>query len=118
MVVIDTSAYAFAIFQTQLIPRRRLNVLTTVFFPVDVGFPAEDAGVFFADIAGLEEGADVEAHAVVEVGGPADGLFGQGFPADEDVVGFFAFKDGFELFFQGFGGGEAFLGAVFAVGQA
>src|SRR5690554_2428631 len=118
MVIIDPGAHTLAIFQPQLIPRRGLYVLATIFFPVDVGLPAEDACIFLGHVAGFEEGADVEADAVVEVWGPADGLFGEGLPADEDVVGFFAFEDGFELFFQGFGGSEAFLGTVFAVGQA
>src|SRR5690606_33297756 len=50
--------------------------------------------------------------------GPAYGLFGQRLPAHEDVVRLFAFENGFQLFLQRFSGGEAFLGAVFAVGQA
>lgn len=64
--------------------------------PVDVGFGAEDAGAFLAagDVGG-HEGANVQAHAVVDVWLPADGLFVEGFPADEDVVGWFAGEDGF-----------------------
>jgi hypothetical protein len=45
---------------------------------------AKKAGSSFADIAGTEEGADVLADAVVEVGVPALGLLFEGLPADED----------------------------------
>src|SRR5690606_12895739 len=116
--VINPRAHAFSILQPQFIPGRGLYILATILFPVDVGFPAQDACIFLGDVAGFEEGADVEADAVVEVGGPADGLFGQGLPAYENVVGLFAFEDGFQLFLQGFGCCEAFLCSVFTVGQA
>src|SRR5690606_20412845 len=116
--VINPRAHAFSILQPQFIPGRGLYILATNLFPVDVGFPAQDACIFLGDVAGFEEGADVEADAVVEVGGPADGLFGQGLPAYENVVGLFAFEDGFQLFLQGFGCCEAFLCSVFTVGQA
>ena len=46
-----------------LIPWRRGNVFAAVFFPVDVGFVAEDAGTFLSDIRDGHEGADVEADA-------------------------------------------------------
>src|SRR5690606_8859450 len=118
VMVINPRAHAFSILQPQFIPGRGLYILATILFPVDVGFPAQDACIFLGDVAGFEEGADVEADAVVEVGGPADGLFGQGLPAYENVVGLFAFEDGFQLFLQGFGCCEAFLCSVFTVGQA
>ena len=38
---------------------------------------------------------------------PTEGLFSEGLPADEDVVGGLAFEDGLELVLQGLGGTEA-----------
>ena len=59
---------------------------TTVLFPRDVGFVAQDTGAFHADLGHGHKGADVEAHSVVEVGVPANRLLFQRFPANEDVV--------------------------------
>ena len=87
-------------------------VFAPVFVPFDVGFVAKDSSSFFADVGEGEEGADVEAEAVVEVGVPADGLLVERFPADKDVVGIFAFEDEFKLFLEGFGGGEALFGTI------
>ena len=42
----------------------------------------------------------------------ADGLFLDGLPADEDVIGSFATEDQFQAFFENFRGGEAFLSPV------
>ena len=99
-------------------PGGGFNVFAPVFVPFYVGFVAEDSGPFFADVGDGEEGADVEADAVVEVGVPADGLFFKWFPAHEDVVTIFliriafAFEDQFQFFLQVFCGGEFFLGTV------
>src|SRR5690606_18406784 len=62
-------------------------------------------------------GADVETDAVVEVRVPAYRLLFNRLPADEDVVGGFAFEDLFQFFLQGFSGGQALFGAVDAAGQ-
>jgi hypothetical protein len=35
---------------------RALRFFAAVFFPFDVGFGAEEAGAFFADVGGAEEG--------------------------------------------------------------
>ena len=92
-------------------PRRAFNVLATILVPgnVQLGF------LVVAQHLGGHERTDVEAHAVVEVGVPADGLLGQGLPADENVVGRFAFEDGFEPGLEIACGGQACLGAVDAV---
>ena len=75
MVFVDAVALFAVVFQAEVVPGGGGDVGASVFFPVDVGFGAEDAGAFFAEVAGEHEGADVEADAVVEVGVPADGLF-------------------------------------------
>ena len=93
-------------------PRRGGNVFATVFVPVDVGLVSQDSCAAFANVGDGEPGADVEADAVVEVRAPADGLFVEWLPAYEDVVGGFAFEDQFQLFLEGFGGSESFLGSV------
>ena len=82
----------------------------TVFGPLDVGLPAEDAGTFLFDVLGVEEGADVEADAVVEVRVPADGLLVQRLPTDEKVVRWLAGEDVFEFLLEKFGGGVAVFG--------
>ena len=69
MVVVDAVAVK------DVIPGGGFHVLAPVFVPVDVGFVAQDTRAFLADIGHGEEGADVEAHAVVEIRVPADGLF-------------------------------------------
>src|SRR6478672_2245396 len=60
--------------------------LPAVFVPFDIWPRAQNAGALFAtgDVL-FEEGADVQAHAVVNVRIPADGLFRERFPADEEV---------------------------------
>ena len=60
------------------------------------------------------ERADVNAHAVVDVGLPADGLLVQPLPANEDVVGRLAIEDLLELAFQVLGGGDASVGSLYA----
>ena len=62
--------------------------LAAVLAPVDVGLSAQDTGAFLAagEFSG-HEGAEVEAHPVVDVRRPADGLLGEGFPADEEIEG-------------------------------
>ena len=83
MVVVDS------VTAKHLEPGRTLDVLAPVLVPGDV----ELGFLVVAQYLGGHEGADVEPYAVVEVGVPADGLFGQGLPADEDVVGWLAFED-------------------------
>lgn len=90
-----------------------LGFFATVLIPFDVGLGSEEAGSFFAHIFGDEEWADVEADAVVEVGVPADGLFRERFPADENVVGGLAFEDFGKFCLEGLGGSEAFGGSRF-----
>ena len=65
------------------------------------------------DVLG-EEGPDVHPHAVVNVGVPADGLFGERLPADEDVVRWLAFEDELETALQLFSGLKAGIAAGFA----
>ena len=74
---------------------------------------AEQARSLFANVACQEEGADVLADAVVEVGVPALGLLFDRFPADEDVERGLAFEDGGELGLEGAGGSEALGGSGF-----
>src|SRR5260221_1674763 len=71
--------------------------LPAALVPFNVGFDPQNAGAFPAarDVLG-QEGADVNAHAVVHVGMPADGLFGERFPAGESVVVRFTFQDELE----------------------
>src|SRR5450756_947201 len=56
-----------------------VRVLAAVLVPMD-------GGELGAQYAGGHEGADVEAHAVVQVGLPAEGLLGERLPAHVDVV--------------------------------
>ena len=62
-----------------------VRVLAAILVPVDVELGAQDAG--------LDEGTDVEADTVVEVGVPAKRLLGERLPAHEDVVGRLALED-------------------------
>src|SRR5271166_6044429 len=89
--------------------------LPTVLLPFNVGLGAQDAGAFLAsgDVLG-EEGADVQAHAVVNVRMPPDGLVGERLPADEEVVGRLTFEDEFEAELQLLGGLEAGVAAGLA----
>lgn len=98
-------------------PGGGFDVFAAVFVPFDVGFVAEDSGSFFANVGDGEEGADVEADTVVEIGVPADGLLVERFPADEDVVRSFAFENELEFFLECFGGGKALLGAINTCGD-
>jgi len=108
MVVIDALTFEY------LEPRCGLDVFASVFVPADVelGLP-----VVAQDFGG-SEGADVQANAIVQVRVPADGLFREGLPADEDVVGCFTFQDEFQLTLEGLGSGQALRGTVGAVGHA
>ncbi len=92
-------------------PGRGGHILAPVLVPFDV-----ELGRFVvAQDFGGHERADVEAHPVVEVGVPADGLQVERFPAYENIVGGFAFEDAFEPCLEIAGGGKANLGAVHAV---
>ena len=108
MMVID------AVAAEHLEPWRTFHVLATVLVPGDV----ELGLLVVAQDLGGHEGADVQAHAVVEVGVPADGLLGQGLPAHEDVVGWLAFEDELQAALQVLGGGQAGLGTVDAIAYA
>src|SRR5208337_3009437 len=55
-----------------------LGFVPPVLGPLDVRVLPQDTR--------LDEGADVHPDAVIKVGVPANWLFGEGFPADEDVV--------------------------------
>jgi WD40 repeat protein len=68
-------------------PRSSRRIFAAIYAPFDFRR--------FAENAGFDEGAYVEADAVVEVGIPADGLFFERLPANEDVVGCFAFAASF-----------------------
>lgn len=108
MVVIDAVALEL------VEPGGAFHVLAAVLVPGDVEFGL----LVVAQDLGGHEGSDVEADAVVEVGIPADGLFGQGLPADEDVVGRLTFEDELQAALQVLGGGQAGLGAVDAIPYA
>lgn len=73
----------------QIVPRGGGHVLAAVHPVLHVRHMGEDAG--------FDERADIEAHAVVEVGVPAHGLLLEGLPADEDVVWRLALNDLLEL---------------------
>jgi hypothetical protein len=108
MVVVDAVALE------HLEPGRAFHVLAAVLVPGDV----ELGLLVVAQHLGGHEGADVQAHAVVEVGVPADGLLGQRLPAHEDVVGLLAFQDEFQAALQVLCCGQAGGGAVDAVAHA
>src|SRR5271157_600165 len=55
-----------------------LGLVAPVLGPLDLRVLAQDTR--------LDERPDIHSHAVIEVRVPADGLFGEGLPADEDVV--------------------------------
>ena len=84
-------------------PGRALDVFAAVFVPGDV----ELGLLVVAQHLGGHEGTDVEAHAVVEVGVPADGLLGELLPADKNVVGGLAFEDELQAALQVLRCGEA-----------
>ena len=71
----------------------------------------EEACSLFAHIASEEEGADVLADAVVEIGVPALGLLLERLPADEDVERGFAFEDRCEFGLESSGCAEALGGS-------
>ena len=65
------------------------------------GNRAKKAGSAFANVSCEDEGADVLAEAVVEVGVPALGLVFEGLPADEDVVARVRLRVGFAFQYLG-----------------
>ena len=99
----------------ECIPRSRLDIFSAIFAPINSRLIAQDACAFLADVRDAHEGADVQAHAVVDVGIPADGLLVERLPADEDIVGRFAFEDQDQALLQRFGGGELLLRAIDAL---
>src|SRR5881396_2262610 len=83
-----------------------LGLRTAILSPLDLGVLAEHLG--------HDEGANVHANAVVQVGLPADRLLVERFPAHEDIVGGLAFEDERELLLKFLRCGETVLGASFA----
>ena len=72
-----------------------------VLSPVDIRLGTEDTRAFLpAGNIGGHEGTAIEAHAVVDVRLPADGLFFYGLPPDEEVKGRLAFEDGGEALLE------------------
>ena len=92
-----------------LAPEPRILGFVAVGFTAAVFVPF-DFHPLAQDVGGRER-ADVHAHAVVQVGLPAFRLFRERLPADEEVVGGLAIKDGLELVLQGLGGTQAGVGA-------
>ena len=86
---------------------------SAVLFPPYPGRDTEDAGVSRPRAQWLRERerSDIEAHAVVEAGLPADGLLVKRLPSDENVVGPFAFKNPLELDLEVCCGGNASVSA-------
>ena len=89
-----------------LAPWRARCIFAAIHAPFDLRRFAEDAS--------FDEGADVEADAVVQVGVPADGLFFEWLPPDEDVVGCFASEDKLEFVLELTGGEVARVAAALA----
>jgi hypothetical protein len=92
-----------------LAPRGAGRFFAAVFAPLDVRALAEHVG--------NHERADVQAHAVVQVRVPADGLLLQRLPADENVVGGLAFEDELELFLELLGLQQAVVSPGLLVGH-
>lgn len=89
-----------------------LGFFASIFSPLDIGFTAEEAGAFCFflsrfEIGGFQEGANVEADAVVEVGMPTEGLFVEWLPTSEEIVGWLAGEDVLEFALEGLGGEDA-----------
>ena len=99
------------------VPGRRRHILPPVLLPLELRPVAQHAGPLLADSRHAEPRADVEAHAVVEVGLPADRLLVERFPAHEDVVRRLAVQDQFEPLLERFGRSQPSLRAVDAGGH-
>ncbi len=69
----------------EVVPGRRGDILAAVDAILDVRHMGQDAG--------LDKELDVEAHAVVKIGIPAEWLPFERLPAHEYVVGRLAFED-------------------------
>src|SRR5439155_16714676 len=85
-----------------------LRLLAAVLVPLGLGFGAKDAGASGPCSKGLcyHERTDVDPHAIVDVGLPADRLLAQRLPAHEEIMRRLAGEDPFELRLQMLGGGE------------
>src|SRR5208337_178495 len=77
-VVHSLSLEGIAVPEPGILVLRTFGFLAPVLGPFDVRVLAQDAR--------HHEGADVESDALVEVGVPADRLFGEGLPAHKNVV--------------------------------
>src|SRR3990170_3661144 len=82
VVIVDPLAFEF------MEPGGAGHILTTVFVPVDVRVLPKHTG--------QDEGADIETDPVVEVRLPADGLFFQRLPADENVAWYLSLQNLFQ----------------------
>ena len=80
------------IFKAQAAPGGRRHIFAAVFLPVDSGFGAQDIRTFLTDIIYGHKGTDIQAHAIVKVGLPSNGLFVERFTAHECIVGRFTFQ--------------------------
>lgn len=96
----------------EVIPGGRFHVLAPILVPVDIGFVTQDSGPLFADIWHAEEGANIEAHAVVKVRFPAERLLIQRLPAHKNIIRSFACENKLQSFLEDLGGVQAFLRAV------
>src|SRR6266403_4130049 len=61
--------------------------------------------------------ANVDAHTVIQIGVPTEGLLLNGFPADEHVVRFLPIENLLELALQMLGSGKAAVGTFHAASQ-
>ena len=111
MMIVDTLAVE------RVEPRGGGDILATIFGPFDVGLVAQDTRIALSNIADSHERTDVQAHTIIQVGLPADGLLLQRLPSHEDVVRRFPLQDQLQLLFQRFGGGQLFLSAVNTTGD-
>lgn len=115
MVVVDAVAHLAAVLQAQLVPRCGRHITAPVLLPLNVWLVAQHACTALADVGNRQEGTDVQAHPVVEIGVPADGLPFDRFPPHEDVIGRLARQDQLKALLQRLCGGQLLLGSVDAV---
>src|SRR5438445_383206 len=91
-------------------PGRAGRILAPIFAPVNTGSLTE--------YVSRAEGANVQAHAVIQIGLPANRLLLHWLPPHEDVIGRLALKNEFELFLQLVSSKELGLGSPLVSRQA
>src|SRR5579885_2326144 len=93
---------------------RPLRFFAPILFPSNFRRYAQDAGVgpACAERFGHHKGADVDAHAVVDVWLPSDWLFMKRLPSHENVVRRLSGENFFELLLEVLGCGKARIGAI------